>query len=347
MLYRSIITTRGFYQWNSRLRDCEVDVYEFERLAYEARDYPAGSEERMPFYERMIELYTGPLQLSVVQSWVVPIATYFQNLYADCVYGMIEILKARGEHEKIAALCERAEGAGVSEERLQMEHMLALSISSSAKGRGTMKRKDAQRTYDSARKAEQQAKLAMDALLKQVKSSKDGAYLCEYPTFLELCGVERQLSERMSTVQVLCLMALHAGDISDEELQVQTQRLCELACGCLQGGRRRLLQRAGPGCGAVHHRGYDHWPPGRRADSQLLRRRQKRAGRQPPCLPATAAARLSKTTRPRGADNEQPPGGRSPPGGFCFPTGEGREAPDAKLRGAGVRVRAYGAKKFF
>lgn len=236
VLYRSIITTRGFYQWNSRLRDCEVDVYEFERLAYEARDYPAGSEERMPFYERMIELYTGPLQLSVVQSWVVPIATYFQNLYADCVYGMIEILKARGEHEKIVALCERAEGAGVSEERLQMEHMLALSISSSAKGRGTMKRKDAQRTYDSARKAEQQAKLAMDALLKQVKSSKDGAYLCEYSTFLELCGVERQLSERMSTVQVLCLMALHAGDISDEELQVQTQRLCELACGCLQGG---------------------------------------------------------------------------------------------------------------
>ena len=211
---------------------------------------------------------------------------------------MIEILKARGEHEKIVALCERAEGAGVSEERLQMEHMLALSISS-AKGRGTMKRKDAQRTYDSARKAEQQAKLAMDALLKQVKSSKDGAYLCEYPTFLELCGVERQLSERMSTVQVLCLMALHAGDISDEELQVQTQRLCELACGCLQGG-------------------YDHGPPGRRADSQLLRRRQKRAGRQPPRLPATAAARLSKTTRPRGADNEQPPGGRSRRAAFAF-----------------------------
>lgn len=78
-LDHSVLTSRGYYRWNAALKDCEVDVYEFEELADEAEALAPDDEARLPLYRRMIELYRAPLQISAVQSWIVPITVHFRN----------------------------------------------------------------------------------------------------------------------------------------------------------------------------------------------------------------------------------------------------------------------------
>ena len=230
-LDHSVLTSRGYYRWNAALKDCEVDVYEFEELADEAEALAPDDEARLPLYRRMIELYRAPLQISAVQSWIVPITVHFQELYVRCVYALIDLLKARGAHGEVADLCRRAQEAGVNDERLRLEYVLALARQDGAQD--ALSDGDAQSAYDTVLQADRQAGQAMEDLLQAIGPEQEGAYLCEYPAFLDLCRVERALTERMVTVQLLCVMTLSGADATG---RAQAERLCELAVRMLRPG---------------------------------------------------------------------------------------------------------------
>ena len=131
-LEKSVITTRGFYQWNAAT-DCLVDVYEFERLANEARELPVLDERRMALQRRMVELYRGPLLSSAAeQSWIVPRSVYYHDLYVECIYAMKDYWKAHGAYDEIVALCSHALEIERFDGRLQMELAYARQMAGSA-----------------------------------------------------------------------------------------------------------------------------------------------------------------------------------------------------------------------
>ena len=120
-LEKSVVTTRGFYQWNIAA-ECVVDVYEFERLATEARELPVLDERRMALQRRMVELYRGPLLSSAAeQSWIVPKSVYYHDLYVECIYAMMDYWKAHEAYDEIISLCRHVLEIERFDSRLQME----------------------------------------------------------------------------------------------------------------------------------------------------------------------------------------------------------------------------------
>lgn len=252
-LEHSVLTTRGFYQWNAALECCTVDVYAFEKLAQEARQLPAGDEARIPLYRRMVELYRGPLLLSAAQSWIVPRSVYYHELYTECVYGLIDLLKARGDFDGIVSLCRQAMETEQFDERLQFERMMALSQS----GRGTealsqyrsvneqrgvdlgvTPSEEIRSAYDTVLLAERNAETEIEALRLALDRAGSGAYECEYPVFQGIYQLQRRLSERSATAVFLCLITLTCTgeEAGSAQPEAQMQRLHESVASGLRRG---------------------------------------------------------------------------------------------------------------
>ena len=122
----SILTTRGSYQWNPNL-DCEVDVFEFERLCFEAQQPDVSNRERIEKYLQVINLYTGPLlSNSADEIWVVPKSVYYHDMYLESIFALIDLLKQEEEHNIIVQVCRKAMDVDLFDERLHLELMMAL-----------------------------------------------------------------------------------------------------------------------------------------------------------------------------------------------------------------------------
>ena len=99
-----IVYKRGIYSWNNSVAtvvDCEV----FEDLIKKASDPHMPGQQRIELYQKAIALYKGDfLPNSAYEPWVIPLSTYYHNLYIKCVCEAVELLRHLERYDEIPHL---------------------------------------------------------------------------------------------------------------------------------------------------------------------------------------------------------------------------------------------------
>lgn len=104
---KDVITyRRGTYALNSDI-PLEVDAEKFEHLLKQAEFAPDA--ERLEFLLEATHLYKGDfLPKSALESWVVPISTYYHSRYIKAAHETLQLLRDKQRFEDIIALCQQA-----------------------------------------------------------------------------------------------------------------------------------------------------------------------------------------------------------------------------------------------
>ena len=103
-----ILSSQGSYHWNDKL-NYVIDTDLFEMYIKKASNTDCTVEERISLYEQAIALYKGDfLSKHATELWVIPISTYFHNLYIDSVKELLKLLRERNDFDSMEYYCVNA-----------------------------------------------------------------------------------------------------------------------------------------------------------------------------------------------------------------------------------------------
>lgn len=221
----SILTARGAYQWNSNL-DCEIDVFEFERLCQEARTPGMSNRECIERYLQMLQIYTGPLLTnSAEEMWVVPKSVYYHDLFLESVFTLLDLLKVEEEYDVIVQVCRKAMDVDMFDERLHLELMMALVKTGKKrealsqyyfatdlhyKQLGIQPSGEIRAVYKLIVQADQEMEADIEKVQNMLEEDTDGhgAFVCEYEIFKEIYQLQRRMLERYNGTMFLALLTI-------------------------------------------------------------------------------------------------------------------------------------------
>ena len=221
----SILTARGAYQWNTHL-DCEIDVFEFERLCQEARTPGMSNRECIERYLQMLQIYTGPLLTnSAEEMWVVPKSVYYHDLFLESVFTLLDLLKVEEEYDVIVQVCRKAMDVDMFDERLHLELMMALVKTGKKrealsqyyfatdlhyKQLGIQPSGEIRAVYKLIVQADQEMEADIEKVQNMLEEDTDGhgAFVCEYEIFKEIYQLQRRMLERYNGTMFLALLTI-------------------------------------------------------------------------------------------------------------------------------------------
>lgn len=221
----SILTMRGSYQWNPDL-DCEIDVFEFERLCQEARQPTATDRERIEKYLQVINIYTGPLLTnSADEMWVVPKSVYYHDMFLESIFTLIELLKSEEEYNMIVQVCRKAMDVDLFDERLHLELMMALVKTGKKrealsqyyfatdlhyKQMGVQPSDEIRAIYKLIVQADQDMEADIEKVQATIEEEDEmgGAFVCEYEIFKEIYQLQRRIIQRYNSTMFLALITV-------------------------------------------------------------------------------------------------------------------------------------------
>ena len=221
----SIITLRGSYQWNSNL-DCEIDVFEFERLCHEARQVALPIRERIERYLKLLSLYTGPLLTNTAdEMWVVPKSVFYHDLFLESIFTLIDLLKAEEEHDMVVQVCRKAMDVDMFDEKLHLELMLALVKTGKKrealsqyyfatdlhyKQLGVQPSEEIRSVYKLIVQADQEMEIDIEKVQAMLEEDEEtsGGFVCEYEIFKEIYQLQRRMVERYNSTIFLVLLTV-------------------------------------------------------------------------------------------------------------------------------------------
>lgn len=103
-----ILSSQGSYQWNNNL-SCIIDTEVFEELVKKGNNTDFSDEERISYYMDALNLYKGDfLTKHSTELWVIPVSTYFHNLYLDAVKSLLMLLRQQNDYENMEYYCTKA-----------------------------------------------------------------------------------------------------------------------------------------------------------------------------------------------------------------------------------------------
>lgn len=103
-----ILSSQGSYQWNNNL-PCIIDTETFESLLKKANNTSLSEEDRISYYMEALQIYKGDFMTKhSTEIWVVPIATYFHNLYLDAAKSLLQLLQQQNDYENMEYYCTKA-----------------------------------------------------------------------------------------------------------------------------------------------------------------------------------------------------------------------------------------------
>ena len=123
----NIIFHQGCYSWAEKT-SYYLDVNELEASVSEAgRALEDDSEKAIKLYRKAIAIYKGMYlpELSFSE-WIEPLRSYYHDIYLDCLFDLIDLLKARREYSEIVKLCEQAASIDYFEEKIHIKLIEAL-----------------------------------------------------------------------------------------------------------------------------------------------------------------------------------------------------------------------------
>lgn len=220
-----IIYRRGTYAWNSAV-DMVVDLDIFELHVKEAEKEGITVEHKLHELMTAIEMYKGDfLPRLSLESWAVPISTYYHTMYIKAVNTVIDILAGIKDWEAIIGITQKAIEIDPYDEKLHYHLIQALV--------NTKNQQIAKNHYESVKKmfferfgvalsdefnslykkvirtvhqTEGNIEVIRDALSEQEHDS--GAFYCEYEVFKEIYQLEVRNSARTGQTMFLALVSV-------------------------------------------------------------------------------------------------------------------------------------------
>ena len=222
-----IVRRQGGYAWNIET-SIILDMEEFETLCHAGA--AAAEEERLERYLEAIELYQGDFLAKLsAELWVVPISTYFHNLYTQAVQETLLLLEARGRREEAVLLCRRALKIEPYNEQLYRHLIQTLIELKDQHGAiavykdmselfhsnfGIMPAEDIRALYREAVRVMNDHTIPLGVVQDQLRetAAKSGALICDYDFFKVLYHAEARLLDRRGDAIHIGLLSLLGKD---------------------------------------------------------------------------------------------------------------------------------------
>lgn len=231
-----IVLKRGKYCWNPEVAT-KVDTDVFRELVESASDETKSADERIALYTRAIELYKGDFLPRNLEPWVVPISSYFHQMYLKAVKTLIGLYYEKQKYEEIIDVCERAIGIEKADEKLYFDLINALYKSGQQaealqqyslatdmfyKKFGITPSSDLKSLYKTIMKSTQSLETDIGIIKESLceKGEAQGAFYCEYEFFKDVYQLEARACARSGDSIYLCLITV--SSTSDEEAPIKT-----------------------------------------------------------------------------------------------------------------------------
>ena len=227
-----ILCTKGEYHLNPNV-SISLDVREFEEKIHVAKD-TKNSQRKIQLYQQALSLYQGNfLEKFAMEAWIIPLSTYYYNLYLETVEELIKLLEASKQYDALIQLCRTV----CTREKYQesfYEYLVKALIH-------TKQFEEAIHVYQSFRKTVyseygMQPSSHFQALYRQARQGmhtelvniqdipqlmyeddrQTGALFCEIDIFKQIYQFTARGIERNNSIQHLVL--INVTDILDQEL---------------------------------------------------------------------------------------------------------------------------------
>ncbi len=231
-LTANIVFSQGSYHWENNI-DCWIDVDEFEKMAGKASMLAADNPEAaIDLYQNALELYKGEyLPESSFSEWIVPVRTYYHDLFLSSLFELVELLKGMRAHDQIIRACEKAAAVDYFEEGIHIrliEALLARGLTKRARAHynevtSTFYREMGVKPSDEMKKLYRMVgletgtfELDLSTIQEGMKSKEkiSGPYMCDAEMFRYFYKLEQLRGERSDIAVLLCLLTLVAPDHS-------------------------------------------------------------------------------------------------------------------------------------
>lgn len=126
-LANNLVLSQGSYSWEDRTKYW-LDADELESLAANAGLLlDSNPDQAINLYHKAIALYRGPyLSELSFSEWLEPLRSYYHDIFVNCVFELIELLKDRKAYKEIIKICEQANAIDYFEEKLHIQLIEAL-----------------------------------------------------------------------------------------------------------------------------------------------------------------------------------------------------------------------------
>ncbi len=248
---RMIVNQRGGYLWQEPL---QLDIDRFEKLCRPAPEETA--DQALDRCRRALEVYQGPfLDKLSGETWVVPRATYYHDLYLRTVDRALELMETKGLWEEAAGLCRAALKQEPYQETLY-QHLMRNLLARGSKSQavkvyedmsrlllstfGVMPDQESRRLYREALRTVNRRAVEPDILREQLRETAPlaGAMVCDYDFFKMICQAEARRMCRTGEAVHYALLTL-TGSLGKE----LPRRSLELAMDNLQEVLRLGLRK--------------------------------------------------------------------------------------------------------
>ena len=233
----------GGYSWNPDV-PMTVDADEFDRLCQKD-----GKDEEQWLKDAMdaLALYQGDFLSNLSsETWIIPVTTYYHNLYIQTILDVVPLLSARERHQEAADLCRRALNVEPYHEPLHRLLMQALLDLGDLKGvaavyeelseqlfseLGIKPSDETKAIYRTATQSISDQSLPVDTVLEylQETDAASGALQCEFDYFKILCFAEARAMARSGKATHLTLLTVTGGskELSKRSLDTAMEHLGE------------------------------------------------------------------------------------------------------------------------
>ena len=215
---------RDCYIWNSSI-EVVVDIDTFENYLNLATN---SDEERLNNILSALEIYIGDfLPKSSLESWVIPINSYYHSLYVSAVLEAVELLSKKQAYTEILQLCQKAVAIAETNELLHHElisahiklgqyeeaisyykHICDIFYSQI----GVTPSAELISVYNDAIRMAHNVELNLATIKKQLSLDENdsGCFYCEYAFFKYISNMIIRESYRTKTEAHLCLFTIRS-----------------------------------------------------------------------------------------------------------------------------------------
>ncbi len=254
--HNMLLYKNGGYSWNTDI-PAVIDTDEFEALLSDRQASDAESANEAARYSKALSLYVGDfLSMQSSETWVMPIQTYYRNLYVEALSRAMPILQKEGQLREAADFCRRAIQIDPYEEefyRHLMRCLLALDQRADVvtvyedmsklllSTFGVMPDQESRSLYREALRTVNTHVLAPETLLEQLTEAGTirGALLCDYDFFKMLYQAKARMLARSGDaihIVLLTLQSRQKQNFAKRSIELAMDNLEEHLCTALRKG---------------------------------------------------------------------------------------------------------------
>lgn len=233
----------GGYSWNMDV-PITVDTDEFDRLCQKDEK---GEEQWISDSLTALSIYKGDFLSNLsTETWIIPITSYYHNLYIQTILDIVPLLFARGRFQEAADLCREAIKLESFHEPLHRLLMQALFELGDLKGGSTVYEtfseqlftelgikpsEETKALYRTASKNIHDQSLPIDAVLEHLQETDalSGALQCDFDYFKVLCYSEARAMARSGNATHVTLLTVAGSpkELSKRSLETAMDNLGE------------------------------------------------------------------------------------------------------------------------